>query len=154
MKGFDSRFTDLPDYILKCTAQIWEGHDIAALDWHYGDDLIVRTPAGISRGNAAGKANTMATLSEFPDRQLLGEDVIWCGDDQSGIVAPHRIDGNPPRRRLWPGDRTSGDIPHHCRYVLPRQPGLGRMADPRQRCYRRTTGPNGKIRGAGGDRFG
>lgn len=62
MKGFDPRFTDLPDYILKCTAQIWEGHDIAALDGHYGDDLIVRTPAGISRGNAAGKANTMVTL--------------------------------------------------------------------------------------------
>jgi hypothetical protein len=35
MKGFDPRFTDLPDYILKCTAQIWEGHDIAALDWHW-----------------------------------------------------------------------------------------------------------------------
>ena len=32
MKGFDPRFTDLPDYILKCTAQIWEGHDIAALE--------------------------------------------------------------------------------------------------------------------------
>jgi len=91
MKGFDPRFTDLPDYILKCTEQIWEGRDIAALDWHYGDDLIVRTPAGISRGNAAGKANTMATLSEFPDRQLLGEDVIWCGDDQSGFLSSHRI---------------------------------------------------------------
>lgn len=91
MKGFDDRFTDLPDYILKCTAQIWEGRDIAALDWHYSDDLIVRTPAGISRGNAAGKANTMATLSEFPDRQLLGEDVIWCGDDQSGFLSSHRI---------------------------------------------------------------
>jgi predicted ester cyclase len=91
MKGFDPRFTDLPDYILKCTAQIWEGRDIDALDWHYGDDLIVRTPAGISRGNAAGKANTMATLSEFPDRQLLGEDVIWCGDDQSGFLSSHRI---------------------------------------------------------------
>lgn len=37
VKGFDPRFTDLPDYILKCTAQIWEGHDIAALDWHYID---------------------------------------------------------------------------------------------------------------------
>jgi predicted ester cyclase len=91
MNGFDPHFTDLPDYILKCTAQIWEGRDIAALDWHYGDDLIVRTPAGISRGNAAGKANTMAMLSEFPDRRLLGEDVIWCGDDQSGFLSSHRI---------------------------------------------------------------
>ena len=91
MKDFDPRFTDLPDYILKCTAQIWEGRDIAGLDWHYGEDLVVRTPAGINQGNAAGKANTMAALSEFPDRQLLGEDVIWCGDDQSGFLSSHRI---------------------------------------------------------------
>ena len=84
-------YADLPDYILKCTAQIWEGRDIAALDWHYADDLLVRTPTGISRGNAAGKANTMATLTEFPDRQLLGEDVIWCGDEDAGFLSSHRM---------------------------------------------------------------
>ncbi len=91
MKGFDTQYLDLPDYILKCTAMIWEGRNIAALDWHYADDLIVRSPAGISVGNAAGKANTMATLSEFPHRQLLGEDVIWCGDDDNGFLSSHRI---------------------------------------------------------------
>lgn len=91
MKGFDPQYTDLPDYILKCTHMIWEGRGISELDWHYGDDLLVRTPAGISRGNAAGKANTMATLAEFPDRQLLGEDVIWSGDDDQGFLSSHRI---------------------------------------------------------------
>ena len=91
MRGFDRQYRDLPDYILKCTAQIWEGREISALDWHYGDDLLVRTPDGISRGNAAGKANTMATLSEFPDRQLLGEDVIWSGNDRDGFLSSHRI---------------------------------------------------------------
>ncbi len=91
MKGFDPQFADLPDYILKCTAMIWEGRQISALDWHYGDDLLVRTPAGISRGNAAGKANTMATLGEFPDRQLFGEDVIWSGDPDAGFLSSHRI---------------------------------------------------------------
>ena len=91
MKGFDAQFTDLPDYILKCTARIWEGRDIAALDWHYHDDLLVRSPAGINQGNTAGKANTMATLTEFPDRQLLAEDVVWCGDDKSGFLSSHRI---------------------------------------------------------------
>ena len=91
MKDFDLKYENLPDYILKCTAQIWEGRDIAALDWHYSENLVVRTPAGISQGNGVGKANTMATLTEFPDRQLLGEDVIWCGDDEQGFVSSHRI---------------------------------------------------------------
>jgi len=91
LKDFDPKFENLPDYILKCTAQIWEGRDIAALDWHYSENLVVRTPAGISQGNGVGKANTMATLTEFPDRQLLGEDVIWCGDDEQGFLSSHRI---------------------------------------------------------------
>lgn len=91
MKGFDPQFSDLPDYILKCTAMIWEGREISALNWHYGDDLIVRTPAGINRGNDRGKANTMATLTEFPDRQLFGEDVIWCGNEDAGFLSSHRI---------------------------------------------------------------
>lgn len=91
MKGFDDQYSDLTDYILKCTAQIWEGRDIAALDWHYTDDLVIRTPMGIARGNSAGKTNTMATLAEFPDRQLLGEDVIWSGDEDAGFLSSHRI---------------------------------------------------------------
>ena len=91
MKGFDEQYSDLPDYILKCTAQIWEGRDIASLDWHYADDIFIRTPSGFSRGNEAGKSNTMATLAEFPDRQLFGEDVIWCGNDEQGFLSSHRI---------------------------------------------------------------
>ena len=45
MKDFDPQYRDLPDYILKCTAMIWEGKSISALNWHYNDDLLVRTPA-------------------------------------------------------------------------------------------------------------
>jgi hypothetical protein len=33
----------------------------------------------------------MATLAEFPDRQLLGEDVIWSGTPEEGMLSSHRI---------------------------------------------------------------
>ena len=36
-------------------------------------------------------AGTMATLSEFPDRQLLDDDVIWSGDPTGGMLSSHRI---------------------------------------------------------------
>jgi len=91
MKGFDAKYADLPDYILKCTAQIWEGRDIAALNWHYAEDIVVRYPAGARLSNKAGIANTMTTLSEFPDRVLLGEDVIWSGGPEEGFLSSHRI---------------------------------------------------------------
>ncbi|MEM7342650.1 MAG: ester cyclase, partial [Chloroflexota bacterium] len=91
MQGFDPQYTDLPDYILKCTAQIWEGRDIASLHWHYAKDIVVRTPGGAKVGNLEGIANTMATLAEFPDRVLLGEDVIWSGSPEEGFLSSHRI---------------------------------------------------------------
>jgi hypothetical protein len=33
----------------------------------------------------------MATLAEFPDRTLLGEDVIWSGTPEEGMLSSHRI---------------------------------------------------------------
>ena len=46
---------------------------------------------GIQRGNQAVIAATMATCNEFPDRELLGEDVIWSGDPDTGLLSSHRI---------------------------------------------------------------
>ena len=51
----------------------------------------MRTPAGIVTGAPASTRATLATLAEFPDRQLLGEDVIWCGTPEEGMLSSHRI---------------------------------------------------------------
>lgn len=91
MKGFSERWRDFPDYILGITREIWEGRDVAALERCYAPDIPVRTPMGVSRGNAGVIASTMATLHEFPDRELLGEDVIWSGDEAGGYLSSHRI---------------------------------------------------------------
>ena len=32
MKGFDSKYKDLPDYILKITYQIWEEKDVESIN--------------------------------------------------------------------------------------------------------------------------
>jgi hypothetical protein len=32
MKGFQDRFTDLPDYIIKITKEIWEDRGLRTLD--------------------------------------------------------------------------------------------------------------------------
>lgn len=89
--GFDPRWSDFPDYIIGITREIWEDRQISTLHHYYSDDIIVRTPASVVRGNKGVIAATMATLAEFPDRTLLGEDVIWCGDETSGFLSSHRI---------------------------------------------------------------
>ena len=91
MKGFDPKFTDLPDYIIKITKEIWEDRGIATLHDYYAPDIVVRSPASVVVGNQGVIAATMATLAEFPDRQLLGEDVIWSGDEDTGFLSSHRI---------------------------------------------------------------
>ena len=91
MKGFDARFTDFPDYIIGITKEIWEDRGIATLHEYYAEDIVVRSPASVVIGNRGVIAATMATLAEFPDRQLLGEDVIWSGTPEEGMLSSHRI---------------------------------------------------------------
>ena len=91
MKGFDKQFSDLPDYILKITQEIWENRGLATLRRYYADDVIMRTPMGVIQGNEAVINGTLATIAEFPDRQLFGEDVIWSGDENAGFLSSHRI---------------------------------------------------------------
>jgi len=91
MKGFDKKYKDFPDYILKITKQIWEGKDVDSIGKFYTDDIPVRSPFGITYGNKPVIEATYNTLKEFPNRQLLGEDVIWNGNDISGYHSSHRI---------------------------------------------------------------
>ena len=81
-----------PDFILRITREIWEERGLAPrMRDYYAPDVIVRTPAGVSRGEEAATRATLQTLAEFPDRQLLGEDVIWCGAAGEGRLSSHRI---------------------------------------------------------------
>ena len=91
MQGFDPKFTDFPDYIIGITKEIWEDRGIATLHDYYAPDIVVRSPASVVVGNQKVIGATMATLAEFPDRQLLGEDVIWSGSPETGMLSSHRI---------------------------------------------------------------
>lgn len=91
MKGFPDRFSDLPDYILKITQEIWEDRRFTYLHSCYAPDIIMRSTGGLIRGNDGVIDDTMATLAETPDKQLYGEDVIWSGSDEEGFLSSHRI---------------------------------------------------------------
>ncbi|WP_166418741.1 nuclear transport factor 2 family protein [Cochlodiniinecator piscidefendens] len=91
MQGFDKKFKDFPDYIIGITKEIWEGRNIATLHDYYAKNIVVRMPGSVSTGNQGVIGATMATLAEFPDRTLLGEDVIWSGTPDVGMLSSHRI---------------------------------------------------------------
>ena len=91
MQGFETKFRDFPDYIIGITKEIWEDRGIATLHKYYSDDVIVRSPTSVFLGNERVIGATMATLAEFPDRTLLGQDVIWSGTPEAGMLSSHRL---------------------------------------------------------------
>ena len=90
LKGFSQRWKDFPDYIIGITKEIWEDRGIATLNHYYSDDIPVRSPMGVQRGNQNVIASTMATVHEFPDRELFGQDVIWS-EHETGFLSSHRL---------------------------------------------------------------
>ena len=97
MHGFDPSWRDVPDFINGITFEIWEGRLVGSLRRRYAPGLIVRSPASVLTDNSDVIAATMATLAEFPDRRLLGEDVIWCEDaersdaESEAYLSSHRL---------------------------------------------------------------
>ena len=91
MQGFDDCYADIIDYIIRCTHRIWEERGLDLIDSHYSADCPVYTMAGPVFGAETVKRNTAATLVSFPDRTLVGDAVIWSGDDRQGYLSSHRI---------------------------------------------------------------
>ncbi len=90
LAGFDPEFADFPDYILRITERIWEGRDVASIHRFYAPDCLVHTGMGTAPGVAAVVASTLEKLHQFPDRLILGEDVIWSGAPERGLLSSHR----------------------------------------------------------------
>ena len=91
MKGFSNRWKDFPDYIIGVTKEIWEDRGVGTLNHYYAPDIPVRSPMGIQLGNQAVIASTMATINEFPDRELFCDDVIYSDDPDHGLLSSHRL---------------------------------------------------------------
>ena len=82
---------DIVDYILGITYEIWEQRGVDKIHQYYSADTVVYTLEGIIRGADTIVSGTQAMLEAYPDRLLLGDDVIWSGDRESGYYSSHRI---------------------------------------------------------------
>lgn len=91
LPGFDAEYLDIPDYIIKITHRIWEEKGIGVIYDTYGNNCLVHVGDGTSTGVPGVIANTLATLHAFPDRRLIGEDVVWSEDAPGKYLSSHRI---------------------------------------------------------------
>jgi predicted ester cyclase len=91
LRGFEEGYADIIDYIIRCTWRIWEGRGIDLIRTHYAEDCPVHTMTGTVCGVEPVIEGTRAVLAAFPDRTLVGEAVIWAGDEEEGYLSSHRI---------------------------------------------------------------
>ena len=99
--------SDIVDFILGITFEIWEQRGVDLIHRYYAPDVEVYGMEGVIHGAQAMVDGTRQMLEAFPDRLLLGDNVVWSGSRESGFYSSHRI--TSPMTNLGPsafGDAT------------------------------------------------
>jgi predicted ester cyclase len=91
MQGFNLKFADIVDYIIKITHEIWEERGIGRLYDYYGTNIRVHTSDGDIYTREKVIENTIQALAAVPDLRLVGDEVIWTADDRHGFYTSHRL---------------------------------------------------------------
>ena len=91
LPGFEPVYSDIVDYILRCTHRIWEQKNIGLCRTHYADSCVMHTLAGPASGLETVVQGTTATLACYTDRVVVGEDVIWSEEAPGTFLSSHRI---------------------------------------------------------------
>ena len=82
----------VPEFVCGITREIWEDRGIGRKsDKYYAKDILLRAPTGLTVGNSGVTAQTLQTLRQFPDRTLVGEDVIRSACPQASYLSSHRL---------------------------------------------------------------
>ena len=82
--------SDLVDYILGITFEIWEQGQIEKIHDYYASHVEVFGLDSMTSSAAQMVENTHATLASYPDRLLIADDVITTGTTKQGFSS-HRI---------------------------------------------------------------
>lgn len=91
LPGFNDKYVNFVDYILKITEEIWEERAIWVIYETYTDDILIHTGARKLHGIQGVVLGTINTLASFPDRKMGGESVIWSKVDDHRFYSSHRI---------------------------------------------------------------
>lgn len=91
MRGFESGYQNIIDYIVRITHRIWEEGDFEYIGDTYADDCRIYDDYGLQSGSAKIIADTRARTGAFSNIQLLADEIVWAGDDESGYHTAHRI---------------------------------------------------------------
>ena len=93
MQGFDDIYTDIVDYIVRCTHRIWDERDVGLIYSHYTHNCILYGSFGTLYTREEVVRDTIQRLVSLPERRGMATHVIWNGDDQKGFYTSHLVTG-------------------------------------------------------------
>ena len=93
MRGFDPIYTDIVDYIVRCTHKIWDERDIGLIYTHYTHNCVLYGTTGTLYTREEVVRDTIQRLVSFPERRGMATQVIWKGDENSGFYTSHLVTG-------------------------------------------------------------
>jgi len=94
LDGFDDIYTDIVDYIIRCTHKIWDERDIGLIYTHYTHNCVLYGTTGNIYNREDIVRDTIQRLVSFPERRGMGTQVIWNGNDQDGFYTSHLVTGS------------------------------------------------------------
>ena len=93
MRGFDAIYTDIVDYIVRCTHKIWDERDIGLIYSHYTHNCVLYGTTGTIYTREEVVRDTIQRLVSFPERRGMATQVIWKGDEDQGFYTSHLVTG-------------------------------------------------------------
>lgn len=94
MEGFDDCYTDIVDYIIRCTHKIWDERDVGLIYTHYTHNCVLYGTMGTMYDRETVVRDTIQRLVSFPERRGMATSVIWNGNDQDGFYTSHLVTGH------------------------------------------------------------
>ena len=91
MAGFDPVYTDIVDYIVRCTHRIWDEKNIGLIYTHYAHNAVVYSSLGTTYSREEVVRATLQRIVEYPERRGFASQVIWNGNDVDGFYTSHLV---------------------------------------------------------------
>ena len=89
MAGFEDNFTDIVDYIVRITEQIWAERAVGRIYDTYDASCTVYTTNGVVRSVEEVVASTTMGINSGPDGESHHLNVAWSGDETQGFYTSH-----------------------------------------------------------------
>jgi len=94
LDGFDDIYTDIVDYIVRCTHKIWDERDIGLIYTHYTHNCVLYGTLGTIYNREDVVRDTIQRLVSLPERRGMATQVLWRGNDVDGFYTSHLVTGS------------------------------------------------------------